>query len=78
MKVREKVLRKQDMTLDEMTMLVAEAEAMDIINNSLMSEQPKVPHVKGSKAREDAMQALEVKPLKKKKSEDRPRRKLLD
>ena len=81
MKVREKVLRKQDMTLDEMTMLVAEAEAMDIINNSLKSEQPKVPHVKGPKAKEDAMQALEVKPvkpLKKKKTEDRPRRKLPD
>ena len=37
LKVREKILRNQDMTLDEMTTLVAEAEAMDIINNSLKS-----------------------------------------
>ena len=33
------------MTLDEITTLVAEAEVMDIINNSLKSEQPRVPQV---------------------------------
>ena len=57
------------MTLDEMPTLVAEAEAMDIINNSLKPEQTKVPQGKG-KTKEDAMQALE-KPLKKKKTEDK-------
>ena len=66
------------MTLDEMTTLVAKAEAMYIINNSLKSEEPKVTQVKGPKAKEDAMQALKVKPLKKKKTEKRPRRKLSD
>ena len=78
MKVRERDLKKQDMTLEVMTTLVAEAEAMDITNNSLKSEQPKVTQVKGPKAKEDAMQAVEVKPLKKKKTKERPRRKLLD
>ena len=77
-KVREKVLKQQDMTLDEMTTLVAEAEAMDIINNSLKPEHTKVPQGKG-KTKEDAMPALE-KPVKKKKAVDKekPRRKLPD
>ena len=66
-KVREKVLRQQDMTLDEMTTLVAESEAMDIINASLKPEQPKVPPSKG-KPKEEAMPAVK-KPLKKKKTE---------
>ena len=39
-KVQEKVLRHPDMTLDEMTILVTESEAMDIINASLKPEHP--------------------------------------
>ena len=39
-KVREKVLRDPDMTLDDMTILVADVEAMDIVNNSLKHDQP--------------------------------------
>ena len=35
------------MTLDEMTTLVSEAEAMDIINKSLKQEHNKAPPVKG-------------------------------
>ena len=78
-KVREKVLRKQDMTLEAMTTLVAESEAMDLINASLRSEQVKVPPAKVAKPKEEAMQAVE-KPVKKKEAEkkERPKRKLLD
>ena len=39
-KIREKVLKDQDMTLDDMSVLVADVEAMDIVNNTLKSEQP--------------------------------------
>ena len=42
-KVREKVLRKQDMTLEAMTTLVAESEAMDLINASFRSKQASKP-----------------------------------
>ena len=77
-KIREKVLKDQDMTLDNMSVLVADVEAMDIVNNSLKSEQPKLAPGKGQKTKEDAMPALEVKPGKtlksKKKTEERPRR----
>ena len=44
MKTREKILRKPDITLDEMTVLIAELEAMDIVNNTLKLDTPKVPH----------------------------------
>ena len=69
------------MTLDDMTILVAESEAMDVINASLKPVHPKIPPNKG-KSKEDAMPAID-KPLKKKKSEDKPekekpRRKLPD
>ena len=82
-KVREKVLRDPDMTLDDMTILVADVEAMDIVNNSLKHDQPKVTPGNGKKTKEDAMQAQgEVKPGKtvkpKKKNEDKLRRKLPD
>ena len=81
-KIRKKVLKYQDMTLDDMSVLVADVEAMDIVNNSLKSEQPKFPPGKGQKTKEDAMRALEVKPGKtlkpKKKTEEKPRRKLPD
>ena len=65
------------MTLDEMTTLVAESEAMDVINASLNPEQPKVPSSKGN-SMEEAMPGVE-KPLKKKKREEKekPRRKFL-
>ena len=80
-KIREKVLKDQT-TLDDMTVLVAEAEAMDIVNNSLKSDQQKLPPGKGPKAKEDSMTALETKPGKtpkqKKKSEEGLRRKLPD
>ena len=81
-KIRKKVLKYQDMTLDDMSVLVADVEAMDIVNNSLKSEQPKLPPGKGQKTKEDAMPALEVKPGKtlkpKKKTEEKPRWKLPD
>ena len=68
------------MTLDEMTILVAESEAMDVINASLKPEHSKVPSSKG-KPKEDAMPAVE-KPLKKKLEEkpekEKLRRKLPD
>ena len=41
-KTREKILRKLDITLDEMTVLIAEMEAMDIVNNTLKLDTPKV------------------------------------
>ena len=63
-KVREKVLRQQDMTLEAMTTLVAESEAMDIINPSLKPDQHKLPPSKG-KTKEEAMTTVE-KHLKKK------------
>ena len=70
------------MTLDDMSVLVAEVEAMDIVNNSLKSDQHKLPPGKGPKAKEDAMLALEVKPGKapkqKKRAEEGSRRKLPD
>ena len=50
-KVREKVLRKQDMILEEMTTLVAMSEAMDLINVSFRSKQ-------ASKPKEEALQAV--------------------
>ena len=31
------------MTLDDISVLMAEAEAMDIVNNSLKSDQHKIP-----------------------------------
>ena len=81
-KIREKALKDQNMTLDDMSVLVAEAEAMDIVNNSLKSDQQKLPPGKGPKAKEDSMTALETKPGKtpkqKKKSEEGLRRKLPD
>ena len=40
--VREKVLNKPDMSLEAMTKLVAESEAMVVINSSLRSELNKV------------------------------------
>ena len=73
-KVREKVLGHHDMTLDEMTILVAESEAMDVINASLKPEHSKVPPSK-AKPKEDAMPAVE-KPLKK-KSEEKPEKEKL-
>ena len=56
---------------------------MDIVNNSLKHDQPKVTPGNGKKTKEDAMQAQgEVKPGKtvkpKKKNEDKLRRKLPD
>ena len=48
-KIREKVLKDQT-TLDDMTVLVAEAEAMDIVNNSLKSDQQKLPPRQGTKS----------------------------
>ena len=45
-KVQEKVLRQHDMMLDEMTILVAESEAIDVINASLKPEHAKVPPTK--------------------------------
>ena len=70
------------MTLDAMTVLVAESEAMDIVNKSLKSDQQKPPPGKGPKAKEDSMTALETKPGKppkqKKKPEEGLRRKLPD
>ena len=51
-KVREKVLRDPDMTLDDMTILVADVEAMDIVNNSLKHDQPKVTSGSGKKGME--------------------------
>jgi hypothetical protein len=81
-KIRKKVLKDQNMTLDDMSVLVAEVEAMDIVNNSLNSDQHKLPPGKGPKAKEDAMPALETKrgktPKQKKRSEEGPRRKLPD
>ena len=75
-KIREKVLKDQDMRLDEMSILVADVEAMDIINNSLKSEQPMLPLGKGQNSKEDTIPAQEVKPGKllkpKKKTEERP------
>ena len=61
--------------------MAAESEAMDVINASLKPEHPKFPPNK-VKSKEDAMPAID-KPLKKKKSEDKPekekpRRKLPD
>ena len=61
-KIRDKVLKDQDMTLDNMSVLVADVEAMDIVNNSLKSEQQKLAPGKGQKTKEDGMLALEVKP----------------
>ena len=63
-KKREKVIKDQTMTLDAMTVLVAESEAMDIVNNSLKSDQHKQPPGKGPKPKEDSMTALETKPSK--------------
>ena len=83
MKTREKILRKPDITLDEMTVLIAELEAMDIVNNTLKLDTPKVPHGDGKKKKEDAMQAqtgmkqTDMKQGKKKKVEA-PRRRLPD
>ena len=78
-KVREKVLRQQDMTLEAMTTLVAKSEAMEIINASLKPEQLKFPTGRGTKQKEDAMPAVE-KPSKKRDAEkkEKPRRKLPD
>ena len=75
-KVKEKVLRKQDMTLEAMTMLVAESEALDLINASFRSKQ-------ASKPKEEALQAVkkkQKKQVKKKEAEknERPKRKLPD
>ena len=74
-KVREKVLRKQDMTLEAMTTLVAESEAMDLINASFRSKQ-------ASKPKEEALQAIKktYKQVKKKEAEknERPKTKLPD
>ena len=66
------------MTLEAMTTLVAESEAMDIINASLKPDQHKLPPSKG-KPKEEAMTTVET-PLKKKKAEEKekPRRKLPD
>ena len=70
MKTREKILKKPDITLDEMTVLIAELEAMDIVNSTLKLDTPKVPHGDGKKKKEDAMQAqTEMKQVKKKKVE---------
>ena len=80
-KIREKVIKDQSMTLDAMTVLVAEAEAMDIVNNSLKSDHQKQPPGKGPKPKEDSMTALETKPKppkQKKKAEEGPRRRLPD
>ena len=57
-KIRDKVLKDQDMTLDNMSVLVADVEAMDIVNNSLKSEQQKLAPGKGQKTKEDGMLAL--------------------
>ena len=67
------------MTLEAMTTLVAESEAMEIINASLKPEQPNFPTGKGTKQKEDAMPAVE-KPSKKGEAEkkEKPRRKLPD
>ena len=48
-KIRENIIKDQSMTLDAMTVLVAEAEAMDIVNNSLKSDQQKHPPQQGTK-----------------------------
>ena len=67
------------MTLEAMPTLVAESEAMDLINASLRSEQVKVPPGKVAKPKEEAMQAVK-KPVKKKEADkkERPKRKLPD
>ena len=46
------------MALDKITILVAESEAMDVINMSLTPEHSQVPSNKG-KTKEDAMEAGE-------------------
>ena len=67
-KVKEKVLRQQDMTLEAMTTLVAKLEAIEINNASLKPKQPKFPPGKGAKLKMEYMLAVE-KPVKKKKKE---------
>ena len=42
------------MTLDEMTILVADVEVMDIVNNTLKHNQPKITPGNGKKPKEDA------------------------
>ena len=64
-KVREKVLRQQDMTVEAMTSLVAKSEAMEIVNASLKPKQPRFPK---PKPKEEALPAVE-KPVKKRELE---------
>ena len=54
-KTREKILRKPDITLDEMTVLIAEVEAMDIVNSTLKLDTPKVPPGEVKKKKENAL-----------------------
>ena len=80
-KIREKVIKDQSMTLDAMTVLVAEQEAMDIVNNSFKSDHQKQPVNKAQKPKEESMAALETKPKppkQKKKTEGGARRGLPD
>ena len=74
-KAREKVLSKPDMDLEALTKLVAEFEAMELINASLRAKQPKTP--KPVKAKEEAMPAAEKERKKRDgEKESKPRKKL--